>query len=108
MLLPDAQTIYLNARHTGQEEPGATLSFHAFIDFHSLGIYTVILLSLLSCSAKMTVSPCARQENGPKPWGRVTGYSRDGGKNWEIEHNSRHSPIDTASPSPTSLILLPK
>ena len=63
-LLPDKQTVYLNARHTGQE-------------------------------------------NGPKPWGRVTGYSTNEGINWDLEYNSSHSPIDTASPSPTSLLLLP-
>ena len=64
VLLPDRKTVYLNARHTGQE-------------------------------------------NGAKPWGRVTGYSKNGGVSWVIEHNSAHSPIDTAAPSPTSLILIP-
>jgi hypothetical protein len=35
-----------------------TLSFYTVIDRHSLGIYTVILLSLLSFSAKMiSVAP---------------------------------------------------
>lgn len=38
-LLPDKQTVYLNARHTGQE-------------------------------------------NVPKPWGRMTGYSTNEGINW--------------------------
>jgi ABC-type multidrug transport system fused ATPase/permease subunit len=45
---------------TGRPSPGrhchSTLTL-AVIDCHSLGIYTVILLPLLSCSAKMTVSP---------------------------------------------------
>jgi len=35
--------------------------------------------------------------------GRVTGYSLDGEK-WDIEYNSKHSPPDTRSPSPTSMV----
>ena len=34
----------------------------AVVECHSLGIYTLILLSLLSFSVKMTVSPWARQQ----------------------------------------------
>jgi hypothetical protein len=52
--------------HEGQGRgwPRATLSFYTVIDCHSLGIYTVILLSLLSFAVKMTVSPKARRGCG--------------------------------------------
>ena len=45
-----------------REQPGATLSF--YIDYHFLGIYTVlvILLGWLSLSVKMTVPASARRE----------------------------------------------
>jgi hypothetical protein len=53
----------LSAGLEGDTSPGrhchSTLSLTA-IDPHSLGIYTATLLSLLSFSAKMTVSPLAR------------------------------------------------
>jgi hypothetical protein len=58
------------AGHAGRTSPGArrrsssreawpraTPSFYTAIDCHSLGIYTAIVLSLLSLSARMTVSP---------------------------------------------------
>jgi hypothetical protein len=38
------------------------MSFYAGIDCHCLGIYTVILMPLLSFSSKMTVSPLASQQ----------------------------------------------
>ena len=44
-----------------------TRSFYTFVDVidcHSRGIYTLILLSVLSFSVKMTVSPRARQPSG--------------------------------------------
>merc|ERR1711953_883121 len=47
-------------------------------------------------------------ENAPPPYGRVTGYSVDGGDSWDLEYNSSHSPPDTRAPSPTSLVLLPE
>jgi hypothetical protein len=39
----------------------STLSFYTAIEYHSLGIHTVILLPLLSFSVKMTVLPRARR-----------------------------------------------
>ena len=50
MTVEDNETIYLNARHTGQE-------------------------------------------NGPQPWGRVTGYSYTSGNDWTMTYNSQSSPI---------------
>jgi hypothetical protein len=44
----------------------STLSLTA-IGCHSLGIHTLILLPLLSFSAKMTVPPLARQGRGRRP-----------------------------------------
>ena len=40
-----------------QNQPKATQPFYTVVGCHSLGIYTVILLALLSFSVKMTVSP---------------------------------------------------
>ncbi len=57
-----------------------------------------------------TVYLDARHSNhggGPLPCGRVVGHSTDGGEHWNIEYNSSHSPPDTRSPSPTSLLRLP-
>jgi hypothetical protein len=59
------------ARIEGTSSPGrhchSTLSW-TVIDRHSLGIYTVILRSLLLCSDKMTVSPWARHlGHEPRP-----------------------------------------
>jgi hypothetical protein len=55
---------------TGKRSPGrhchSTLAL-AGIDLHSLGIYTVISLALLSFSVKMTVSSWARQAVHPVP-----------------------------------------
>ena len=44
---------------------GATLSFYTAIGCHSLGVYTVDLLPLLSFSAEMTVSPRAIASPAP-------------------------------------------
>ena len=44
----------------GRDQPRAKVSFHPIIDCHCFGLYTVILLSLLSISVKMTVPPRAR------------------------------------------------
>ena len=40
------------------------MSFYIVMDCHSLGVYTVFFLSLLSFSVKMTVSPWAKR-NAP-------------------------------------------
>ena len=66
VLVEDNATVYLNARHTAEE-------------------------------------------NGPKPWGRVAGRSTDAGNSWQYgQANHSASPMDTAAPSPTSLLLLPE
>ena len=61
------------------EEPWATLSFYKLpltgIGFHSLGIYIVNLLSFLSSSVKMTVSPSARMEGIGSAAGLAAGES---------------------------------
>jgi hypothetical protein len=67
-------TLWTSGDECGTSSPGrATLLFYTVNGCLSLGIYTdVILLSLLSFSVRMTVSPMARHE------GRVHGRGRAG------------------------------
>ena len=43
--------------HTGVTSPGAALSFYTVVDCHSVGIHTLILLSLLPFLSNDRVTP---------------------------------------------------